>query len=299
MDLIKIGKYIAGKRKDLGMTQRQLAEKLNMSDKSVSKWERGVCLPDVSVYSELCMILGIGINEFLAGEDIAGENLEKKSEENIIGVASDSKHKQKKLKLVIAGLTAVLLVALSFIAAALYRANMPQNFIVPFAENSTEMQTVKLLSGPDGAHVYRFVTTDEYKSLKLNYKEFAAGELLRDEQLEIDFDGIGSPGDGEILIIPDFKNFAVKLIISTDNSKLSTEIPVLEDVEGREYYGRSASRIEGESKILYGTEQPLVALIYDNDAMRVLDLYEIMGGNTEALAMNDYVYLFTYEFGKE
>ena len=47
MDLVKIGKYIAGKRKDLGMTQKQLAEKLGMSDKSVSKWERGVCLPDV------------------------------------------------------------------------------------------------------------------------------------------------------------------------------------------------------------------------------------------------------------
>ena len=47
MDLIKIGKYIAGKRKSLGMTQKQLAEKLGMSDKSVSKWERGICLPDV------------------------------------------------------------------------------------------------------------------------------------------------------------------------------------------------------------------------------------------------------------
>jgi transcriptional regulator with XRE-family HTH domain len=76
MDLIKIGKYIAGKRKALGMTQKQLAEKLGMSDKSVSKWERGVCLPDVSVYKELCSILGISFNEFLAGEDIAQEKVE-------------------------------------------------------------------------------------------------------------------------------------------------------------------------------------------------------------------------------
>ena len=98
MDLVKIGKYIAGKRKDLGMTQKQLAEKLGMSDKSVSKWERGVCLPDVSVYSELCQILGISINEFLAGEDIVRENIAKKSEENIIGLATDSKQKQKRLK---------------------------------------------------------------------------------------------------------------------------------------------------------------------------------------------------------
>ena len=53
MDLVKIGKYIAEKRKALGLTQRQVAEKLGMSDKSVSKWERGICLPDVSVYSPI------------------------------------------------------------------------------------------------------------------------------------------------------------------------------------------------------------------------------------------------------
>ena len=70
MDLIKIGKYIAFKRKEQDLTQKQLAEKLNMSDKSVSKWERGICLPDVSVYLELCKILDISINEFLAGAKI-------------------------------------------------------------------------------------------------------------------------------------------------------------------------------------------------------------------------------------
>ena len=78
MDLIKIGKYIAFKRKEQGLTQKQLAEKLNMSDKSVSKWERGICLPDVTVYLELCKILGISINEFLAGEDILKKQLNKK-----------------------------------------------------------------------------------------------------------------------------------------------------------------------------------------------------------------------------
>lgn len=53
MDIVKIGKYIAGKRKILGLTQKQLAEKLGMSDKSVSKWERGICMPDVSLYMQL------------------------------------------------------------------------------------------------------------------------------------------------------------------------------------------------------------------------------------------------------
>ena len=97
MDLIKIGKYIAEKRKALGLTQKQLAEKLNMSDKSVSKWERGICLPDVSIYMELCSILRISINEFLAGEDIGTENVIEKSDSNLIQITKESKKKQKNL----------------------------------------------------------------------------------------------------------------------------------------------------------------------------------------------------------
>lgn len=120
MDLIKIGKYIAGKRKDLGMTQKQLAEKLGMSDKSVSKWERGVCLPDVSVYSDLCKALGISITEFLAGEDIEQENIIQKSEENVIGVSADSVKKQKKLGRIITALT-IVVVALLLIDVTLGR----------------------------------------------------------------------------------------------------------------------------------------------------------------------------------
>ena len=97
MDLIKIGKYIAEKRKALGLTQKQLAEKLNMSDKSVSKWERDICLPDVSIYMELCSILRISINEFLAGEDIGAENVIEKSDSNLIQITKESKKKQKNL----------------------------------------------------------------------------------------------------------------------------------------------------------------------------------------------------------
>lgn len=84
MDLKKIGQYIAGKRKALGLTQVQLADKLGMSDISVSKWERGICLPDVSVYTELCSILEITLNEFIAGEDLEESRIVHQSEENIM-----------------------------------------------------------------------------------------------------------------------------------------------------------------------------------------------------------------------
>lgn len=300
MDLIKIGKYIAGKRKELGMTQKQLAEKLGMSDKSVSKWERGVCLPDVSVYSDLCLILGISINEFLAGEDIAQENIERKSEENIIGVATDSKHKQRRLKAVIRALLIISILAVSVIGAALYRANKPMNFIAPVSEDSVEMQTVKLLAGPDGANVYKFTTTDEYTRLNIYISEYQAGELVNKERMGIGFEGIGSPKNGEIIIVPDYEHAVIKLVISTDEgSKFSTELPIMEGVEDKEYYGRSQSRIEGETKILYDIEQPLVGMIYDNDEMYVIDLYDLLSGETDSLSKNDYMYLFSYEFCKE
>ena len=300
MDLIKIGKYIAGKRKELGMTQKQLAEKLGMSDKSVSKWERGVCLPDVSVYSDLCLILGISINEFLAGEDIAQENIERKSEENIIGVATDSKHKQRRQKAVICALLIISILAVSVIGAALYRANKPMNFIAPVSEDSVEMQTVKLLAGAGGANVYKFTTTDEYNRLNIYISEYQAGELVNKERMELGFEGIGSPKNGEIIIVPDYEHAVIKLVISTDKgSKFSTELPIMEGVEDKEYYGRSESRIEGETKILYDIEQPLVGMIYDNDEMYVIDLYDLLSGETDSLSKNDYMYLFSYEFCKE
>lgn len=300
MDLIKIGKYIAGKRKGLGMTQKQLAEKLGMSDKSVSKWERGICLPDVSVYSDLCLLLGISLNEFLAGEDIARENIVQKSEENIIGVATDSKHKQKRLKAVICVLLIASLLAISAISAVLYRSYKPMNFISPVPENSVEMQTVKMLTGPDEANVYKFTTTDEFTRINIYFSEYQAGELVNKDRMGLGFEGIGSPKNGEIIVVPDYEHAKIKLVISTDEgSKFSTELPIMEGVEDRDAYGRSQSRIEGETKILYDNEQPLVGMIYDKDKMQVIDLYDLLSGETDSLSQNDYMYLFSYEFCKE
>lgn len=298
MDLIKIGKYIAGKRKDLGMTQKQLAEKLGMSDKSVSKWERGVCLPDVSVYSELCLILGISINEFLAGEDIPQENIAKKSEENLIGVATDSKHKQRRLKLIISVLLVITVLAFSVIGMSVYKSNRPQNYITPVAEDSIEMETARLLAGPDGAFVYKFTTTDEYKSLKLYISEYQAGELINKESVELGFNGIGSSQEGEILIVPDFKNFEIKIVISA-GVKVSSEVPILVDVPNREYYGRSATGINEITNIRYDEEQALLSLIYDEGEMWVLDINDLMSSETDSLSKNDFVYFFSFEFCKE
>lgn len=83
MDQVKIGRFIATCRKEKKLTQIQLAEKLGVSDRSVSKWENGRCLPDLSLFEPLCNELNITINELLSGEKIDKEHYEEKLEENI------------------------------------------------------------------------------------------------------------------------------------------------------------------------------------------------------------------------
>lgn len=298
MDLVKIGKYIAGKRKALGMTQKQLAEKLNMSDKSVSKWERGVCLPDVSVYRELCEILGISINEFLAGEDIDAENVEKKSEDNIIQVTKDSKKKQKNLKSILAVVTTFAVIMVLVLGAVfVHKVMQPKNYITAVDRTSAEMKTAELLSGADGAYLFNFYAKEEYKTLTIYLSEYQAGKLINKSKVaDLDYDGIESAKRGVIAVIPDFELFRVKLIIADDYSKCSTDFPILENVENREYYGRSATQVEGEVPIQRDTEQGLMALIYGEDGLEAIPVKEMEQGNFRE--KNDYVYYLSFRFGK-
>lgn len=298
MDLVKIGKYIAGKRKALGMTQKQLAEKLNMSDKSVSKWERGICLPDVSVYMELCEILGISINEFLAGEDIDAENVEKKSEDNIIQVTKDSKKKQKNLKSILAVVTTFAVIMVLVLGAVfVHKVMQPKNYITAVDRTSAEMKTAELLSGADGAYLFNFYAKEEYKTLTIYLSEYQAGELINKSKVaDLDYDGLESAKRGVIAVIPDFELFRVKLIIADDYSKCSTDFPILENVENREYYGRSATQVEGEVPIQRDTEQGLMALIYGEDGLEAISVKEMEQGNFRE--KNDYVYYLSFRFGK-
>ena len=298
MDLVKIGKYIAGKRKALGMTQKQLAEKLNMSDKSVSKWERGISLPDLSVYMELCEILGISINEFLAGEDIDAENVEKKSEDNIIQVTKDSKKKQKNLKSILAVVTTFAVIMVLVLGAVfVHKVMEPKNYITAVDRTSAEMKTAELLSGTDGAYLFKFYAKEEYKTLTIYLSEYQAGELINKSKVaDLDYDGIESAKRGVIAVIPDFELFRVKLIIADDYSKCSTDFPILENVENREYYGRSATQVEGEVPIQRDTEQGLMALIYGEDGLEAIPVKEMEQGNFRE--KNDYVYYLSFRFGK-
>lgn len=96
MNQIDTGRFIAGCRKEKGLTQAQLAEKLNITDRAVSKWETGKCMPDSSIMLELCNILGVTANELLSGERIEKNHYEEKVNENLIELKRKDENNMNK-----------------------------------------------------------------------------------------------------------------------------------------------------------------------------------------------------------
>lgn len=121
MDLIKIGKFIASKRKAKNLTQLQLAELLRVSDRAVSKWECGRSMPDTSIMVELCNALGISVNDLLAGEDLEMEDYNKQAELNLIEISAQKEASDKRLLKaeIVFGITGTLLF-FGLLAAGLY-----------------------------------------------------------------------------------------------------------------------------------------------------------------------------------
>lgn len=97
MDQIKIGKFIASCRKEQGMTQAVLAERLGISDRAVSKWETGKSMPDSGIMLELCDFLKINVNELLSGERIMAEAYDKRAEENLLAMRREVEEKNRQM----------------------------------------------------------------------------------------------------------------------------------------------------------------------------------------------------------
>lgn len=97
MNQVKIGKFISECRKRVNLTQMQLAEKLNITDRAVSKWETGKAMPDSSIMLELCELLNISVNDLLCGEKITMENSNQKNEELLLQMATEMERKNKTI----------------------------------------------------------------------------------------------------------------------------------------------------------------------------------------------------------
>ena len=116
MNQFKIGKCIAECRKEKGLTQMQLSEKLGITDKAVSKWERGITMPDTSIMLELCDILGISVNELLNGEKINMENNDQKNKQLLLEMANEL---EKKNKMIWSAMWVIMIVSFTALFAGL------------------------------------------------------------------------------------------------------------------------------------------------------------------------------------
>ena len=124
MNQIKIGRFIAECRKKTNLTQMQLAEKLGITDKAISKWERGIAMPDTSIMLALCDILCISVNELLSGEKINMENSNQKNEQLLLDMA---KELEKKNKTIWSSMWAIMIVSMAVLIAGIFIAA----FLIP------------------------------------------------------------------------------------------------------------------------------------------------------------------------
>lgn len=137
MDLKKIGKFIAKKRQEKGYTQESLAEELDISNRSISKWERGICLPETTKMPALCELFDITINDLFSGEIVDMKNNEKMLEKNLLELAKQKEQKDKQLlalEWVLGGIGLVTFFAFLFLA-------------IPIAETSFALATTMFIIG--------------------------------------------------------------------------------------------------------------------------------------------------------
>lgn len=221
---------------------------------------------------ELCEILGISLNEFIAGEDLEQGNVVKASEENLIQVTKDCKYLRKKLKWIIIGLVCLCGILGTLLISSYIKERTAVNYIEPLSKESTEVETAQLLSGVDGAYLYDFVLDSKWTGLSMELSVYEHGILTSKETLgQIGFEE-GSTKSGRIAVVPDFDNFKVDLVVAGAGTKFSTEFSE-------------------------ETETGLLVLIYSKNGLRMISISEI--GNDTDQSENDYVYYITVTFISE
>ena len=120
MDQIKIGRFIAECRKKQNLTQFELSEKLNITDRAVSKWENGKSMPDSSIMLELCDVLKISVNDLLCGEVVTMDDYKEKLDKTIIEMVKQKEDNDRKLlslEILIGVLSMIILLGFTFCAA--------------------------------------------------------------------------------------------------------------------------------------------------------------------------------------
>ncbi|MBR2539555.1 MAG: helix-turn-helix transcriptional regulator [Mogibacterium sp.] len=306
MDQIKIGNYISEKRKAAGLTQEQLAEKLGKSGKSVSKWERGVCLPDVSVYTELCDILGITLNEFFAGEDIKPIDVPARSEKNLLGVATEGENRSGRFKKIAIAITAVALglaAALGFVM--IKEGYFLSNYLKSLDYNTKEGKMAVMLSDGYPA-IYQFHVDKKYTYAEVSIHKYVDGVERKISGGDLRHFIEGEKHEGTVALIPNtLSSNELKLILATNESRIETGMDI--ESELPEYYEDYSTSFTWQSKGIIkaktNEEIPLGILYVSNDES---DIFPGVAESSESIedtirgikdAGIDYAFLFTVRFG--
>lgn len=173
MDQIKIGKFISNKRKEKNITQSELAELLGITDRAISKWENGICMPDASNILELCDILNITINDLFSGEVVDMKENEKKLEEHLLEMTRTKEQRDKELltiEIFIGVIVSVTMFTCIFIASFVQMENWLKIVliiigVVPFAVGITYAIRIEQVAGYYECNTCHYKYVPTYKSV--------------------------------------------------------------------------------------------------------------------------------------
>ena len=173
MDQIKIGKFISNKRKEKNITQSELAELLGITDRAISKWENGICMPDASNILELCNILNITINDLFSGEVVDMKENEKKLEEHLLEMTRAKEQRDKELltiEIFIGIIVSVTMFTCIFIASFVQMENWLKIVliiigVVPFAVDITYAIRIEQVAGYYECNTCHYKYVPTYKSV--------------------------------------------------------------------------------------------------------------------------------------
>lgn len=173
MDQIKIGKFISNKRKEKNITQSELAELLGITDRAISKWENGICMPDASNILELCNILNITINDLFSGEVVDKKENEKKLEEHLLEMTRAKEQRDKELltiEIFIGIIVSVTMFTCIFIASFVQMENWLKIVliiigVVPFAVGITYAIRIEQVAGYYECNTCHYKYVPKYKSV--------------------------------------------------------------------------------------------------------------------------------------
>lgn len=231
-----------------------------------------MCLPDVSVYQSLCDILGISINEFIAGEDIDEGSLVKKSDENLILLSADSLKRRTRLKRIIAAVTAAAVLLCATLGYVLVKEGyFDRNYVIPLSMGSSQMQAIQMMSGAE-AYSFQYDADRSFQKMTVYVTEYKNGQEISREPF-IDFVSDENTGKlkGTICITRDKSTYDMKLSgiqefeDRSGTASVEGPYPVKEKIGNPENYSSGVSHVEDKIKIINDQEIRLVAFSYQNN----------------------------------